>query len=84
MQPTKIFKKMPRAQRLAARRKTAYMQKAAAAEYRARDTFVFGSLRPASPVRRIDPVTGEVVAVIDPSTGAIPPPVNTLTKTRER
>jgi hypothetical protein len=60
------------------------MQKAAAAEYRARDTFVFGSLRPASPVRRIDPVTGEVVAVIDPSTGAIPPPVNTLTKTRER
>jgi hypothetical protein len=34
-----------------------------------RDQFLFGSLGAASPVRRIDPRTGNVVAVIDPETG---------------
>jgi hypothetical protein len=73
MQPIKIFKKTPRAQRLAARRKTTYRQKGDAAEYRARDRFVFGSLGPASAVRRIDPITGEVVGVIDRNTGGALP-----------
>ena len=49
MQPTKVFKKTPRAQRLAIRRKTPCTQKTASADYRARDRFIFGSLGPASP-----------------------------------
>ena len=64
MQPTKIFKKTPHKQRLAIRKKVA-------TEYeRARERFLFGSLGAASPVRRIDPRTGKVVALIDPETGA--------------
>jgi hypothetical protein len=35
----------------------------------ARDKAFYGSLGGASPVRRIDPNTGKVVAVIDPDTG---------------
>ena len=34
--------------------------------YRELDKLRYGSLGPASPVRRIDPVTGEVVAIIEP------------------
>jgi hypothetical protein len=38
-----------------------------AAEYvRAREKLLFGSIGPASPVRRIDPRTGAVVELIDP------------------
>ena len=43
----------------------------AATEYqKARDKAFYGSLGGASPVRRIDPKTGKVIAVIDPETGA--------------
>jgi hypothetical protein len=41
-----------------------------AAEIRqTRDKLLFGSLGAASPVRRIDPRTGNVIAVIDAETG---------------
>jgi hypothetical protein len=41
-----------------------------ATEYQqARDKAFYGSLGGASPVRRIDPNTGKVFAVIDPQTG---------------
>jgi hypothetical protein len=41
----------------------------AAAEYQKALENWFGSLGAASPVKRIDPKTGKVVAVIDPGTG---------------
>jgi hypothetical protein len=42
----------------------------------ARDKAFYGSLGGASPVRRIDPNTGKVVAVIDPQTGLPLPPAD--------
>ena len=68
-QTTKLFKKKTRPKR---RQKTSAEQ--LATEYRqARDKAFYGSLGGASPVRRIDPNTGKVVAVIDPETGAAVP-----------
>jgi hypothetical protein len=77
MKPTKLFKKTPNKERRPAVKKRAADIRA---EYQqARERLVFGSLGAASPVRRIDPKTGDVVAVIDPKSGAIHP-----TKTRKR
>jgi hypothetical protein len=70
MKPTKLFKKTPKKRRRPPIKKTA----AANAEYqRARERLLFGTLGAASPVRRIDPITGEVIAVIDSGTGAALP-----------
>ena len=65
--PTKLFKKKTPPKRR--QKKTSAEQ--AATEYRqARDKAIYGSLGGASPVKRIDPNTGKVVAVIDPGSGA--------------
>jgi len=62
--PTTIFNKNRRKKRSS---KKGYDQ--LASEYkRARDR-AFGSLGGASAVKRIDPTTGKVVAVLDPETG---------------
>ena len=64
---TKLFKKKTRPKRR--QMKTSAEQ--AATEYRqARDKAIYGSLGGASPVRRIDPNTGKIIAVIDPETRA--------------
>jgi len=64
--PTTIFNKNRRKKRSG---KKGYDQ--LASEYkRARDRAFYGSLGGASPVKRIDPRTGKVVAVLDPETGA--------------
>src|SRR5262245_8306656 len=56
------------------RQKTKMPSKQADTEYqRARDRAFYGSLGAASPVRRIDPKTGNVIALIDPKTGATLP-----------
>jgi hypothetical protein len=47
----------------------AYKRQAASEYKKALDKFLYGSLGGASPVRRIDPKTGDVVAVIDPKNG---------------
>jgi hypothetical protein len=62
--PCAIFQKTTlRRARKAGRLKKTRMQKAA--EFRqTRDKLLFGSLGAASPVRRIDPKTGEVVEII--------------------
>jgi hypothetical protein len=71
MKPTRLFKKTPNKQRRPALKKR---RDEIRAEYqRARENQLFGSLGAASPVRRIDPKTGDVVAVIDPKNGAIHP-----------
>jgi hypothetical protein len=63
--PTDLFKNTSRKKRP---RRTGY--KKMATEYQqARDKAFYGSLGGASPMRRIDPNTGKVVAVIDPDTG---------------
>ena len=70
---TKLFKKKTPPKRR--QKKTSAEQ--AATEYRqARDKAFYGSLGGASPVRRIDPNTGKVIAVIDPKTGATVPIVH--------
>ena len=57
----------------------------AARDYQqARDKALFGSLGGASPVRRIDPNTGAVVALIDPETRATLPTVNASGETRRK
>jgi hypothetical protein len=66
--PTTIFQKMT----LRRRRQTEFQQ--------TRDKLLFGSLGAASPVRKIDPNTGAVVALIDPGIGAILSAVRTSTK----
>jgi hypothetical protein len=77
MKPTNLFKKTPNKERLTCSQKRAADIRA---EYQqARERLIFGSLGAASPVRRIDPKTGDVVAVIDPKSGTIHP-----TKTRKR
>jgi hypothetical protein len=68
--PTDLFKNTSRKKRP---RRTGY--KKMATEYQqARDKAFYGSLGGASPVRRIDPNTEKVVAVIDPKTGLALPP----------
>jgi hypothetical protein len=66
--PTDLFKKNTSLKKRRGTRRTGY--KKMATEYQqARDKAYYGSLGGASPVRRIDPNTGKVVAVIDPQTG---------------
>ena len=66
---TKLFKKKTRP-----KRRQMKTSEQAATEYRqARDKAIYGSLGGASPVRRIDPNTGKIVAVIDPETRAPAP-----------
>ena len=63
MKPTKLFKKTASKER---KKRAADVR----AEYqRAREKLLFGSLGAASPVRRIDPRTGEVVQIIAPREG---------------
>ena len=75
MKPTKLFSKTPNKQALKKRRAEIR------AEYqRAREELLFGSLGAASPVRQIDPVTGDVIALIDPETRAVLPAVSASPK----
>jgi hypothetical protein len=68
--PTNIFKtKSRRRKEHPAENLKAYKRRAAADYEKARDKLLYGSLGGASPVRRIDPKTGDVVAVIDPKNG---------------
>jgi len=60
MQHTALFSKTRRKTKRARRGE----QWTLAARQRARDRTLYGSLGPASACRKIDPVTGEVVAVI--------------------
>jgi branched-subunit amino acid aminotransferase/4-amino-4-deoxychorismate lyase len=60
--PTDLFK--TRSPRIRRRRKTEPRDLTEAEYVRAREKFLFGSLGPASPVKRIDPQTGEVVEII--------------------
>jgi hypothetical protein len=67
---TKIFRKKSRQKRKGGRTR----QRQAEVEYAlARERVLFGTLGAASPVRKIDPDTGEVVALIDPNTGSTLP-----------
>ena len=63
--PSKIFNKTRRR----AANVRVYKRQAASEYKKALDKLLFGSLGGASPVRRIDPKTGDVVAVIDPKNG---------------
>jgi hypothetical protein len=63
--PTTVFNKNRRKRRSS---KKGYDQ--LASEYKRARERAFGSLGGASPVKRIDPTTGKVVAVLDPETGA--------------
>jgi hypothetical protein len=67
--PTKFFRK-----KKGQKRKGRTRQQQAEVEYAlARERVLFGTLGAASPVRKIDPDTGEVVALIDPNTGSTLP-----------
>jgi hypothetical protein len=68
--PTHVFRKNSLRKR---HRIKASSEQPATDDQRTRDKAVYGSLGAASPVRRIDPSTGEVVAVLDPETGAMLP-----------
>jgi len=57
---TNLFKKNNRAKKKAGKR----IWPAVSKYYSELDKVRYGSLGPASPVRRIDPVTGEVIAII--------------------
>jgi len=62
--PTDLFK----VKRLRTRRRSVTPRSLSEAEYlQARERLLFGSLGAASPVKRIDPKTGNVVEVIDPA-----------------
>jgi hypothetical protein len=64
MKPTKLFNKTPNKQRRPALKKRRADD--IRAEYqRARENLQFGSLGAASPVRRIDPKTGEVIEILE-------------------
>jgi hypothetical protein len=68
--PTKIFQKKSRQKRKGRQ----IPQQQAEIEYAlARERILFGTLGAASPVKKIDPDTGEVVALIDPNTGSTLP-----------
>jgi hypothetical protein len=60
--PTDLFK--TRSLRTRRERKTEPAGLTEAEYLRTREKFLFGSLGPASPVKRIDPRTGEVVEII--------------------
>ena len=62
MRPTKLFKKTPNKKRRPAVKKRAADIRAEVRK--AREGLLFGSLGAASPVKRIDPKTGEVVEII--------------------
>jgi hypothetical protein len=63
MKPTRLFKKTPNKERRPAVKKRAADVRA---EYQqARERRLFGSLGAASPVRRIDPKTGEVIEILE-------------------
>jgi hypothetical protein len=64
--PTNIFNKSRRRKEHPAASLRGYKRQAAADYKKAVDKLLYGSLGGASPVRRIDPKTGDVVAVIDP------------------
>jgi hypothetical protein len=64
--PTNIFNKSRRRKEHRAANSRAYKRQAASEYKKALDKLLYGSLGGASPVRRIDPKTGDVVAVIDP------------------
>ena len=82
MKPTKLFSKTPNKQRQPALKKR---RAEIRDEYqRARDNLLFGSLGAASPVRQIDPVTGDVIALIDPEARAVLPPVSVSPKRHRR
>jgi hypothetical protein len=69
--PTNIFKtKSRRRKEHPVENLKAYRRQTAANYEKARDKLLYGSLGGASPVKRIDPKTGDVVAVIDPKSGA--------------
>ena len=66
MRPTRLFAK----KRTRKKRAPGYRQKATAALKRAREQF-FGSQGAASPVRKIDPKTGEVIATAKPDVAGV-------------
>jgi hypothetical protein len=67
--PTKMFNKARRRKVHPAANSGAYKRHAAAEYKKALENRLFGSLGGASPVRRIGPKTGNIIAVIDPATG---------------
>jgi hypothetical protein len=67
--PSKIFNKTRRRKERRAANLRVYKRQAASEYKKALDKLLYGSLGGASPVRRIDPKTGDVVAVIDPKNG---------------
>jgi hypothetical protein len=67
--PTNIFKRTGQRKEHPVVKRKAYKRHAAAEYKKALENRLFGSLGGASPVRKIDPKTGKVVAVIDPETG---------------
>jgi hypothetical protein len=62
--PTNIFNKSRRRKHRPVANLRAYKTQAAKEYQKTLDKSVFGSLGPASPVKRIDPRTGEVVEII--------------------
>ena len=64
MRPTLLYQKKP-TRKAKAKRPPKYRAEAKAA-FKAAYENVFGSQGAASPVRKIDPVTGEVIAIIKP------------------
>jgi hypothetical protein len=65
--PEKVFQQhVPQEETTDRNQKKAYDKETAAECKQALERFLFGTLGAASPVRRIDPKTGKVVAVLDP------------------
>jgi hypothetical protein len=72
--PTNIFNNKSRRRKVHPDANLRTYKRQAAADYKkALDKLLYGSLGGASPVRRIDPRTGNVVAVIDPNSGTALP-----------
>jgi hypothetical protein len=61
MRPTRLYQKKPRK---SAHKRTPGDRTTASVEFKRAYERLFGSQGAASPVRKIDPVTGEVIAVI--------------------
>ena len=61
MRPTRLYEKKPRK---SGTKKTPGDRTTAAIEFKLAYERLFGSQGAASPVRKIDPITGEVIAVI--------------------
>jgi hypothetical protein len=68
--PTNIFKRTRQRKEHPVVNSKAYKRLATAEYKKALEIRLFGSLGGASLVRKIDPKTGNVVAVIDPNSGA--------------